>query len=88
MTTTNTPAEWAINPSGDAFDQEHFDRFGIGGEKAPPIRVYPSEAEAIAAGEGFLRFYPPAGYGSTYRVQPARSGYGWNVITWRAASCD
>lgn len=53
------------------------------------MKIFPSETEARAAGERFLDAYPPAGYGSRYKVVPARPPqYGWQLVTERASSCD
>lgn len=59
-----------------------------GGSPGPGFPVYPSETEARAAGERFLKRYPPAGYGSRYKVRPAANGFGWELVTERASSCD
>jgi len=59
----------------------------LGSDNVGGFPTFPSESEARGAGERFLASYPPAGYGSRYSVRPAK-GFGWELVTSRAASCD
>lgn len=88
MTSTTTPAPWAINPSGNRFDLDALSKSlrSLGGVPGPGLPTFPSEGEAVAAGERFLAAWPVAGYGSSYRVMPVATG--WALSTYKASSCD